>query len=73
MIKHEDPETEIDLSTPTEIYTIAHFMYGIAIRGEIPPQLEGRLSHLFQSIYGYDTFDANIAEELGAISVLTTV
>ena len=68
-----DDNRDIDHNQPEEIYTIAHFTYGVAIRGEMPPLMDGYLCQIFQQRYNYDVMDVLIAEALNAVMVLTTV
>lgn len=65
-------DRNIDHSIPHEVYTIAHFTYGIAIRGELPQHIYSVIVQLFQNSYGYDVIDPLIAELFGAVLVMTT-
>lgn len=62
----------IDITQPTDVYTIAHFPYGIAIRGDIPQHLFAYLTGIYSQMYHYDICDSDLADTLNASVVLTT-
>ena len=67
---HDD--RTIDITQPTDVYTVAHFPYGVAIRGELPQHLFSYLTGIYSQLYHYDLCDQTIADHLNASVVLTT-
>ncbi len=57
---------------PNEVYSVAHFDHGIAIRGEMPLLMESILSNIYHNQFGYDIVDLDIAEKLNALIIFTT-
>lgn len=64
---------KLDHTHPFSVCSIAQFHLGIAIRGDISPELLSSLSDTFLKFYGYDSFDAIIAEHFEASFVFTSV
>lgn len=62
----------IDHSNPETVYSVAHFQFGIAIRGDVPLDILNNFIELFRRRYSYDVFDGIIADYLGASFVFTT-
>lgn len=62
----------IDYNHPETVYSIAHFQFGIAIRGSIPHEILSNFTEFFRRNYSYDTLDGLIANHIDASFVFTT-
>ncbi len=68
----EESKQLIDHTHPTDVYSIAHFPLGIAIRGTMPQEILSLLTLFYNNTYRYDVLDTAISEQLEADYVFTS-